>query len=60
MQKYTEIYSFKISKEQKETLLKLEKYNIKISAFIRIAISEKIKRDYKKIKSKKVNYFCPF
>jgi hypothetical protein len=59
MQKYTEIYSFKISKEQKETLIKLEKYNIKVSQFVRTAISEKIKRDYKLIKEKKI-IDCPF
>lgn len=43
---YTEVFTLKISKVQKQTLDKLKSRNIKVSSFVRKAISEKIKRDY--------------
>ena len=46
--KYTEVVTLKISKQQKETLNKLKNKKVKVSNFIRQAISEKIKRDFKK------------
>lgn len=46
--KYTETITLKISKEQKETLNKLKIKKVRVSHFIRLAISEKIKRDFKK------------
>jgi hypothetical protein len=62
MKQYTEMQSFKVSKKQKETLLKLKVYRVDVSAFIRIAIREKIGRDYKVIKeSVKIRKLdCPF
>ena len=43
---YTEVFTLKISKVQKQTLNKLKSRNIKVSSFVRKAIAEKIERDY--------------
>ena len=53
MNKYTVIQTIRFSKQQAESLQKLKDYDVNISQFIRIAISEKIKRDWKQIKEKK-------
>ena len=44
-----------ISDKQAESLNILKSYDINISQFIRQAIKEKIKRDWSKIKLKKIN-----
>ena len=49
---YTEVFTLKISKQQKQTLEKLKSRNIKVSSFVRKAISEKIKRDYAELQDK--------
>lgn len=41
------------TKQQKEAFEILEKHDVNISQFIRQAISEKLKRDWKMIKEKK-------
>lgn len=48
------------NKVQMESLKILESYGINISQFARIAIAEKIKRDWKTIKESKVKEYCPF
>lgn len=53
MRKYTEKQSFSTSEIEKETLKKLDTYGYNVSQFIRDAVSEKIQRDWPKIKSKK-------
>ena len=53
--KYTETITLKISKEQKETLEKLKHKKVRVSHFIRLAISEKIKRDFKKEIKEKIS-----
>lgn len=45
MEIYTEIQTFKISKIQKETLLKLKSQKVNISKFIRDAVKEKIEHE---------------
>lgn len=45
---------------QMEAFRQLEKYDINVTKFIRIAIAEKIKRDWKSIKEKKERIYCPF
>ena len=60
MKKYTEIYTLRLSKEQLNSLKILESYNIQISLFIRQAIKEKIRREWKQIKETKNTEFCPF
>ena len=57
---YTELYTLKISKVQKNTLEKLKARNIKVSSFVRKAIAEKIERDYKELQPKPPKDDCPF
>ena len=57
---YTEVFTLKISSTQKRTLDKLKSRNIKVSDFVRKAISEKIKRDYAELQEKPKDEFCPF
>jgi hypothetical protein len=40
-------------------LKKLEEYDVNVNEFIRIAVREKIQKDWKGIKESKDNY-CPF
>ena len=56
---YTEVFTLKISSTQKRTLEKLKSRNIKVSDFVRKAISEKIKRDYAELQDKHKEH-CPF
>lgn len=56
---YTEVFTLKISKEQRQTFEKLKAKNIKISSFVRTAISEKIQREYSELNKKQKEY-CPF
>lgn len=51
MSKLTETYKFRLTKTQLSTLDKLRELNVDVSEFIRLAIKEKINRDYKKIKT---------
>ena len=53
MKQYTIRKEIMISEKQKETLSILSNYGINLSQFIRQAIKEKIKRDWKGIKLKK-------
>lgn len=52
MQLYTEIVTIKVSVIQKQTLDKMKDRKVKVSSFIRKAIAEKIKRDYKELEVK--------
>jgi hypothetical protein len=58
MQQYTEKQTIRLSKTQRQSLTILESKGVNISQFIRLAIKEKISRDWNSIKekSKKVNY----
>ena len=47
MRKYTERYEVKLTKEISNTLEELRERNIVVSKFIRLAIEEKLKRDFK-------------
>ena len=60
MNKYTVIHTIRFSKQQAESLQKLKDYDVNISQFIRLAIAEKIKRDWKQIKEKKERVKLPF
>ena len=60
MAKLTNNYTIRFSDEQINSLNKLKDYDVNISQFIRIAISEKIKRDWKQIKEKKERVKLPF
>ena len=60
MDKLTERYTLRFSKRQIESLEKLKDYNVNVSKFIRLAIKEKIKRDWKGIKERKEKVKLPF
>ena len=55
---YKKVIGF--TKKQKESLQTLEKYDVNVNEFIRIAVREKIKRDWKSIKEKKERVYYPF
>jgi post-segregation antitoxin (ccd killing protein) len=57
---FTEKITLKITSTQKQTLDKLKARNIRVSDFIRKAISEKIKRDAKELEVKPKKEFTPF
>ena len=60
MSKYTVIHTIRFSQQQAESLQKLKDYDVNISQFIRLAIAEKIKRDWKQIKENKQRVKLPF
>ena len=60
MDKLTEIYTIRFSEKQAESLQKLKDYDVNVSQFIRIAIAEKIKSNWKQIKEKKERVKLPF
>lgn len=53
MEQLIKRYEVKLTEQQSNTLEKLRKYNIVPSKFIRLAIKEKLERDYKAILKKK-------
>ena len=63
MKQFTEIKTIRFSKSQMQTLEILESYNVNVSQFIRAAIKEKLKREWKsikEIKEIKERDKCPF
>lgn len=58
--KYTVRQTIMISETQANSLKILKLYKVNVSQFIRQAIKEKIKRDWKGIKEKEKSYYCPF
>lgn len=59
MKLLTKTKVIRISQTQLNTLQKMKSYNIDVGKFIRDAISEKIKREYKDLLPKAKNE-CPF
>jgi len=57
---YTYKKQIGFTQTQRKSLLKLQKYGVNINQFIRQAISEKIKHEWKFIKEKKERIKCPF
>ncbi|MGQ7945027.1 hypothetical protein [Flavobacterium sp. WC2509] len=60
MEQYTEVTTIKLSKIQKQTLVKLKEIKIKVSQFIRDTISEKLKRDVSELIVKPTKVYIPF
>ena len=58
--KYSKVKVLKITDVQFETLKKLDSYNINVAEFIRNAIAEKIKREYKDLLPKPKKEYCPY
>lgn len=60
MKKYTKTKSIRISEVQLNTLKKMKYYNVDVGKFIRDAIAEKIKREYKNLLPKPKKEYYPF
>lgn len=54
MQLYTKTKVIRISEDQLKTLQKMKSYNVDIGHFIREAIKEKIKKEYKELMPKQI------
>jgi len=57
-------YTFKkvigFTEQQKNAFEVLENHNVNVNQFIRAAISDKLKREWKSIKEKSKKEYCPF
>ena len=60
MQLYSKTKVIRISEIQLKTLQKMKFYNVDVGNFIREAIQEKIKREYKELILKPKKSECPF
>lgn len=60
MAQLTVIHTIRFSDKQAESLQKLKEYDVNVSHFIRLAIKEKIARDWKQIKEQKEKIKLPF
>lgn len=60
MQLYTKTKVIRVSETQLKTLQKMKSYNVDVGNFIREAIQEKIKREYKELILKPKKSECPF
>jgi len=60
MKQYTEKQTIRLTKIQLESLNILELKGINVSQFIRLAIKEKLQRDWKQIKIKQEKTNTPF
>jgi hypothetical protein len=60
MKQYTKTKVIRISETQLNTLQKMKSYNVDVAEFIRQAIAEKIKREYKELILKPKKSECPF
>lgn len=60
MKQLTVIKTIRFTGKQAESLQKLSDYDVNVSQFIRVAIKEKISRDWKSIKEKKEIIKLPF
>jgi len=48
------------TEKQRQSLLKLQSYDVNVNQFIRQAVKEKLQRDWPMIKEKKSRIKCPF
>jgi hypothetical protein len=60
MKQLTKSKSIKFSEVQFNSLAILESYGVNISHFIRLAVKEKLAKDWKSIKESKNKSKCPF
>jgi hypothetical protein len=56
--KYKKVIGF--TETQKKAFETLEDYGINVNHFIRLAVKEKLKKDWKTIKENKLKTKCPF
>lgn len=60
MKQYTKTKVIRITETQHQTLVKMQSYKVDVADFIRKAIAEKIKREYKELLPKPKKEYCPF
>ena len=60
MKLYTKTKVIRITETQHNTLQKMKGYNVDVGKFIRDAISEKIKKEYKDLIPEPKKEYCPF
>lgn len=60
MKQLTKSKTIRFSEMQMNSLTILETYGVNVNQFIRIAIADKIKKDWKSIKEPKIKNQCPF
>lgn len=60
MKQLTKSKTIRFSETQMNSLAILESYGINVNQFIRLAVKEKLQKDWKTIKEKKEKIICPF
>lgn len=60
MKQLTKSKTIRFTETQMNSLSILESYGVNINHFIRLAIKEKLQKDWKSIKEKKEKIICPF
>lgn len=60
MKQLTKSKTIKFTETQMNSLQVLESYGVNVSQFIRLAVKEKLQRDWKQIKEPKIKNDCPF
>ena len=60
MKQLTKSKTIRFSETQMNSLTILESYGINVNQFIRLAVKEKLQKDWKTIKEKKEKIICPF
>ncbi len=60
MKQLTKSKSIRFSETQMNSLAILESYGVNVNHFIRLAVKEKLQRDWKSIKESKETVKCPF
>jgi len=60
MKQLTKSKTIRFSETQMNSLSLLESYGVNINHFIRLAVKEKLQKDWKSIKEKKEKIICPF
>lgn len=60
MKQLTKSKTIRFSEVQMNSLDILENYGVNVNQFIRLAVKEKLQKDWKTIKEKKEKIICPF
>ena len=60
MKQLTKSKTIRFSEVQMNSLSILENYGVNVNQFIRLAVKEKLQKDWKTIKEKKEKIICPF
>lgn len=60
MKQLTKSKTIRFTENQMNSLNILESHGVNVNQFIRLAIKEKLQKDWKTIKEKKEKVYCPF